>query len=67
VFCYVRQMFVVLVTFRWIVTSGFAFTCLLFNVSVDTFHSDSRNHYVNLAMFCTTYFKYFIFPPFLKI
>ena len=31
--------------------SLYAFTHLLFNVPVDTFHSDYRNHYVNFSMF----------------
>jgi len=56
-----------MVTFRWIVTSRYALTHLPFNVPEDTFHSDCRNHYVNLVMFCIAYFKRSVFPSLLKI
>ena len=66
-FPYIRSIFVLLVTFRRIVTSRFAHTHLLFNVLVNTFLSKCRNQYVYLAMFCIAYLKYFVFPSLLKI
>ena len=61
IFC-VRQMFVMLVIFRRIVTSHYAFPTCIFNEFVDTFPFYCCKYYVNFAMICTAYFNYFIIP-----